>query len=42
MSDAQVIQKLTEFERLFNLSNLVNDALRTVGWIFCQRAFFVD
>jgi len=36
MSDAQVIQKLTEFERLFNLSNLVNDALRTVGWIFVR------
>ncbi|WP_353049762.1 pLS20_p028 family conjugation system transmembrane protein [Exiguobacterium sp. s191] len=36
MSDAQIIQKLTEFERLFNLSNLVNDALRTVGWIFVR------
>lgn len=36
MSDAQVIQILTEFERLFNLSNLVNDALRTVGWIFVR------
>ena len=36
MSDAQVIQKLTEFERLFNLNNLVNDALRTVGWIFVR------
>jgi len=36
MTDSELISKFKDLEDVFNLSNLVNDALRTVGWILVR------
>lgn len=36
MTDSELISKFKDLENVFNLSNLVNDALRTVGWILVR------
>lgn len=36
MTDSELISKFKDLEDIFNLSNLVNDALRTVGWILVR------
>lgn len=36
MADSELISKFKDLEDIFNLSNLVNDALRTVGWILVR------